>query len=197
MIIGGSGRACDQFVRVHDLLKDPSIENEYLQLKDKVLHEWKEEQNKSTQTCSTVEGPNANNPGEKKPCGFLTSGECFDLIYECVKKTRLIRIVPWNDGKRNALDIGLEIFDAIKEASMKSDGGDGQKRSKHEPANLHQQLLKLALDMDRVDLAKRYILEQMAEDDVHVNKSHCSNSVENESFCPFSISYQKKYFLRH
>ncbi|CAF1157757.1 unnamed protein product [Rotaria sp. Silwood1] len=148
VLLEGTGRCCDLFAKAlhlykghyqHDELANETLINRDEEIKNKLREELKD-------AVYAIDGPSdPTTPTNKR-------NDSFELVYECLHKRRnFLNVINLNSRDSIELDFGLIILKALLNATSGSDTSKQNMQCK-----LEKQLY-LALEWDRVDIAKDFV----------------------------------------
>ncbi|CAF1177228.1 unnamed protein product [Didymodactylos carnosus] len=172
VLFDGTGRCCNFFGKVY---------RKYLEYKDQLIPPKNATQSENITTTKPITEEEvkqilraevAEDIKKFRGKDNLDQTDYFQMVYECIhKKFKLLTIIGFNLDDLTEPDIDLVILKALLIASnieYHAESEDGTKSACYFRRKLEQ--LQLALDWDRVDIAKTYIMtdkEDWAEIDLN------------------------------
>ncbi|CAF4493127.1 unnamed protein product, partial [Rotaria sp. Silwood2] len=172
VFLEGTGRCCDLFAKAYRLYNeyrkkiepddeiaaniDPNIlKKRYDDLKSKLREELKAELRAISGSTDTP------NPTDNKARSIDTT-DYFQLVYDCVHtRTNFLNVISLNSRHTGEPDIDLVILQALLNATSDSHGGKSVQRKREQ--------LQLALEWNRVDIAKHVIMKNEADWNIDLN----------------------------
>ncbi|CAF2711036.1 unnamed protein product [Rotaria sp. Silwood2] len=172
VFLEGTGRCCDLFAKAYRLYNeyrkkiepddeiaaniDPNIlKKRYDDLKSKLREELKDELRAISGSTDTP------NPTDNKARSIDTT-DYFQLVYDCVHtRTNFLNVISLNSRHTGEPDIDLVILQALLNATSDSHGGKSVQRKREQ--------LQLALEWNRVDIAKHVIMKNEADWNIDLN----------------------------
>ncbi|CAF3840513.1 unnamed protein product [Adineta steineri] len=186
VFLEGTGRCCDLFAKAYHLYNenltkldisdetaanmDPNVLlKRYDELKNKLREELKEEiraisgASDTSATATTKTPRKSEATTANKPNGPVDKIDYFELVYECIHtRKNFLNIISLNSRNPVEPDIDLVILQALLNATSSSGQTKTNMQRKREQ-------LRLALEWNRVDIAKNFIMKNDRDWEIDLN----------------------------